>query len=153
MFITFSYIGYAVPFILCATICCCMPYIIYITGIDEDTQDINHKRGTSPEFINTLPTCKFKAKREQGSEYLCENNCGEYGILGYTTGKEQLSSAEDALCCICLSEYVDNSIIKELPCTHFFHMKCIDRWLEIESFCPLCKSDVLESTSSDIWFS
>lgn len=141
------------PFILCASICCCLPYIIYIMGINED---INHKRGTSPEIISTLPTCKFKAKREQGSECPCENrssDLGEYGILAYSIEKEQKNSAEDSLCCICLSEYVDNSIIKELPCTHFFHMKCVDKWLKMESFCPLCKSDVLESTCSDIWFS
>ena len=32
VFLTFSCIGYAMPFILCATICCCLPCIISLLG-------------------------------------------------------------------------------------------------------------------------
>ncbi len=47
------------PFILCATICCCLPCIIALLGFHEDhTQG----RGASVEVIAALPTYKFKAK-------------------------------------------------------------------------------------------
>ena len=45
VFLTFSCIGYAMPFILCATICCCLPCIISVLGIREDfSQNRNYTR-------------------------------------------------------------------------------------------------------------
>jgi len=45
-------------------------------------------------------------------------------------------------CCVCLDPYEDGVELKELPGTHHFHVKCIDRWLKINGSCPVCKSEV-----------
>ncbi|KAM0933406.1 putative transcription factor C2H2 family [Dioscorea sansibarensis] len=148
VFLAFSCIGYAMPFILCATICCCLPCIISILGFRED---MNQTRGATPESINALPSYKFKSKRGSCTGEENEGNSesiGEGGILAAGTDKERAISAEDAVCCICLAKYVDNDELRELPCTHFFHTECVDKWLKINASCPLCKFEVGESAGA-----
>ncbi|KAG2729096.1 hypothetical protein I3760_01G235000 [Carya illinoinensis] len=142
VFLTFSCIGYAMPFILCATICCCLPCIISVLGIRED---LSQNRGATSESINALPTYKFKLKKKGNVEDQ-EINTGanEGGVLAVGTDKERDISGEDAVCCICLAKYVDDDELRELPCVHVFHVECIDKWLKINALCPLCKSEVGE---------
>ncbi|URE14877.1 zinc finger family protein [Musa troglodytarum] len=106
-------------------------------------EDINHGRGASQESINALPTYKFKTKRRKnrGDKEINLDNQGNGGILAAGTDKERIVSAEDAVCCICLAKYVDNEELRELPCTHFFHKECVDKWLKINALCPLCKTE------------
>jgi hypothetical protein len=89
-FLTFSCIGYAMPFILCALICCCLPCIISILGFRED---LNQNRGASAETINALGTCKFKSKKTRDGD---GNEVG-VGVVAAGTNKERVISAEDAV--------------------------------------------------------
>ncbi|KAJ6811279.1 E3 ubiquitin-protein ligase-like [Iris pallida] len=140
VFLTFSCIGYAMPFVLCAMICCCLPCIISIMGFREDT---GQNRGATSESINALPTYKFKSKSLNGEKSEANfDGPGEGGILAAGTDKERTLSAEDAVCCICLAKYANDDDLHELPCTHCFHMECVDKWLKINALCPLCKSEV-----------
>uniref|UniRef100_A0A5B6ZMS8 RING-type domain-containing protein n=1 Tax=Davidia involucrata TaxID=16924 RepID=A0A5B6ZMS8_DAVIN len=141
VFLTFSCIGYAMPFILCATICCCLPCIVSILGFRED---LSHTRGATPESINALPTYKFMLKKIGGDQEI-NSGGGEGGVLAAGTENERAISGEDAVCCICLAKYADNDELRELPCSHFFHVECVDKWLKINASCPLCKSEVGES--------
>lgn len=139
VFLTFSCVGYAMPFILCGMICCCLPCIISIMGFREDS---GQNRGAATELINALPTYKFKLKRNRNREESGSESQGDGGILGVGTDKERTISAEDAACCICLANYGDGEELRELPCTHFFHMECVDKWLKINALCPLCKAEL-----------
>ncbi|KAJ6844157.1 E3 ubiquitin-protein ligase-like [Iris pallida] len=144
--LTFSCIGYAMPFILCGMICCCLPCIISIMGYRED---MGPNRGATSESINALPMYKFKSKGSvNGDDGENSDNPGEGGILAAGTDKERTISAEDAVCCICLAVYANNDDLRELPCAHFFHMECVDKWLKINALCPLCKSEVGNAANS-----
>ena len=49
-------------------------------------------------------------------------------------------------CVLCLEGYVNNQVLRQLPCGHFYHKTCIDRWLivsmaHMKRHCPLCKAD------------
>uniref|UniRef100_A0A0A9DGL0 RING-type domain-containing protein n=1 Tax=Arundo donax TaxID=35708 RepID=A0A0A9DGL0_ARUDO len=135
-FLTFSCIGYAMPFILCALICCCLPCIISVMGFRED---LNQNRGATSEAINALGTYKFKLKKPRNGE---GNEGGGGGVLVAGTDKERIVSAEDAVCCVCLARYMDNDDLRMLPCAHFFHKECVDKWLKINALCPLCKAEI-----------
>lgn len=50
-------------------------------------------------------------------------------------------------CSICLQKITLNQIIRETKCNHNYHVKCLDRWLEERTFCPLCKKELLVSSS------
>ncbi|KHM98780.1 E3 ubiquitin-protein ligase [Glycine soja] len=140
VFLTFSCIGYAMPFILCATICCCLPCIISVLGIRED---FSQNRGATVESINALPIFKFKLKNnENGDDQDVNAAIDEGGISAAGTEKERMISGEDAVCCICLAKYADDDELRELPCSHFFHVMCVDKWLKINATCPLCKNEV-----------
>lgn len=144
VFLTFSCIGYAMPFILCAAICCCLPCIISILGVRED---LSQTRGATSESINALPTYKFKLKKNGDDDDDQDVSSGG-GVLAAGTENERAISAEDAVCCICLAKYAEEDELRELPCSHFFHVECVDKWLNINALCPLCKSEVGESGGS-----
>ncbi|KAG8381880.1 hypothetical protein BUALT_Bualt05G0018800 [Buddleja alternifolia] len=148
VFLAFSCIGYAMPFILCTTICCCLPCIISVLGFRED---FPQNRGATQESINSMPTYKFKMKKHKnGNDKANSSDAGEGGIVAAGTEKERAISGEDAVCCICLTPYVNNDELRELPCSHFFHKECVDKWLKINATCPLCKAEVGETILSSL---
>ncbi|XP_071704960.1 E3 ubiquitin-protein ligase At1g63170-like [Rutidosis leptorrhynchoides] len=146
VFLTFSCIGYAMPFILCTTICCCLPCIISVLGFRED---LAQNRGATTESINLLPTYKFKKNKHIDDKETNSAAC-EGGIVAAETEKERVISGEDAVCCICLAKYANDDELRELPCAHFFHTECVDKWLKINASCPLCKIEVGETILSSL---
>ncbi|XP_054446656.1 E3 ubiquitin-protein ligase RLIM-like [Pteronotus mesoamericanus] len=48
-------------------------------------------------------------------------------------------------CSICITEYKEGSHLRTLPCSHEFHVCCIDRWLSDNSTCPICRRNVADS--------
>lgn len=51
----------------------------------------------------------------------------------------------DDECVICLDDFEEGMLIRQLPCGHIFHSPCIARWLvERSATCPLCKADFFE---------
>lgn len=147
VFLTFSCIGYAMPFILCATICCCLPCIISILGFRED---LTQTRGATQESINALPVYKFKLKKNRDNNGEINSGVSEGGVIAAGTEKERAISGEDAVCCICLAKYSNNDELRELPCSHFFHKECVDKWLKINALCPLCKCEVGENNPGSV---
>lgn len=51
----------------------------------------------------------------------------------------------DALktCSVCITEYTQGNKLRKLPCSHEYHVHCIDRWLSENSTCPICRRAVL----------
>ena len=128
---------------------CFLPWIISLLGFLEDQAET---KGASSEVINSLPTYKFKRKvehertdlkddNESDSDSLCEG-----GFVAAGTENERSVSAEDAICCICLGKYKDDVQLRELPCSHHFHVECVDKWLKINASCPLCKHEIGDSS-------
>ena len=50
----------------------------------------------------------------------------------------------DESCRICLEEYEETEMVSILPCKHYFHPKCIEKWVtEIWGTCPICNQAVI----------
>ncbi|KAJ0961001.1 hypothetical protein J5N97_001036 [Dioscorea zingiberensis] len=59
---------------------------------------------------------------------------------------EALHSIEDIQCSICLGEYQQNEVLRTMPiCGHYFHLVCIDSWLQKQSTCPICRLSLSDS--------
>ncbi|XP_019171280.1 PREDICTED: E3 ubiquitin-protein ligase At1g63170-like [Ipomoea nil] len=109
---------YSLPFIFFVLlyICCCVPlFSSIILGYMGPITDPG--RGASDERLSTLPTWKY--------------NQVESTISGLENEHQE--------CSICLASYREKEEIRQLPCSHIFHLKCVDQWLRITSSCPLCK--------------
>ncbi|KAG6534247.1 hypothetical protein ZIOFF_008133 [Zingiber officinale] len=123
-------------------VCCCLPCIIAILYAVADQE------GASEEDICQLP--KYKFRMIEDSEKFDEISGPFSGIMtecGSDPPVEHALSAEDAECCICLSPYEDGAELRELPCNHHFHCGCIDKWLQINATCPLCKFNIIKSNN------
>ncbi|CAL0330938.1 unnamed protein product [Lupinus luteus] len=124
-------------------ICCCLPCIIALMYAVSD-QD-----GATKRDLEHLS--KFKFRRVENDEKLARNTEGPAGgiMTECVAGSpiEHFLSEEDAECCICLSAYDDGDELRQLPCGHHFHCTCVDKWLYINATCPLCKYNILKSTS------
>lgn len=46
---------------------------------------------------------------------------------------------EEQECVICSREYTHDDELRSLSCKHAFHRECIDKWLELNIHCPICR--------------
>lgn len=45
-------------------------------------------------------------------------------------------------CSVCLMDFEQGEALRQLECTHRFHMCCVDQWLFQSGQCPVCKHRV-----------
>jgi hypothetical protein len=50
--------------------------------------------------------------------------------------------AEACRCVVCMDDFADGEEVMTLPCFHFFHTPCAERWLKESGICPICKHEV-----------
>ena len=48
----------------------------------------------------------------------------------------------DTECAICLSNIGENEDYYSTPCHHYFHKECLARWLEENTICPICRTQL-----------
>lgn len=50
-------------------------------------------------------------------------------------------------CSVCLADFEEGEQLRRLPCTHHFHIDCVDQWLVINKTCPICRKPITEPES------
>ncbi|KAK1430813.1 hypothetical protein QVD17_13848 [Tagetes erecta] len=64
-----------------------------------------------------------------------------YDYLQLEDGKMRSGScADDNKCSICQEEFVKGDQIGRLGCGHGYHTPCINEWLGLKNWCPICKA-------------
>ncbi|CAO3633904.1 unnamed protein product [Mucor hiemalis] len=162
--LTFILIGYfmlIVPLVLCTSVILCLPCVLVIMRELNMTELNEVGQGERAEEISKIPVYRFKLSQagEQPQGITTKSSAANSkGFLSKLLHKYQngnvhddiengsyedmyISPAEDALCCICLSDYENNDFLCRLWCGHHFHRSCLKEWLTLNRKCPLCKQD------------
>ncbi|NWH90539.1 RNF6 ligase, partial [Aegithalos caudatus] len=90
--------------------------------LNEDDDDDDRLRGLTKEQIDNLSTRNY--------------------------GDVHTENERSKTCSVCINEYATGNKLRQLPCTHEFHIHCIDRWLSENSTCPICRQSVLGSNAT-----
>ena len=57
---------------------------------------------------------------------------------GFMVGIISKLHDEETSCCICFNEFIDEKICK-LSCGHYYHIECINTWINHQNICPQCR--------------
>ncbi|KAI5081734.1 hypothetical protein GOP47_0001477 [Adiantum capillus-veneris] len=133
--------------IIGVAVCCCLPCIIALMHA------VAEQEGASEEDLNLLPKYKFRrlGGHPKAGPDMASPSGGTMSIIGTMppgATAERVLPTEDSECCICLSTYEDGIELRELPCGHHFHCACVDRWLRMNSTCPLCKYNICKNSNN-----
>ncbi|CAD8210009.1 unnamed protein product [Paramecium pentaurelia] len=116
-------------------------YNIISRSINNQNNDRQDQIESLHRLLNT-----FIQLNENGT---IEGNlgCEEHEIQQLPVRKinlEQIKQLDEdhMKCLICLCEYEEEDQVKTIPCLHYFHDDCIDRWLKKSRHCPICKNEL-----------
>lgn len=56
--------------------------------------------------------------------------------------KYKKTTVEVEECNICMTDYEEGDSQKILPCFHSYHSRCIDKWIQKNATCPICRVEV-----------
>jgi len=101
--------------------------------------DINIPSIFSSFFIVENPRIPEDVKNVVSSKILEENT----KVLKFNELSDELQTKYKT-CSICIEDFDTTSDVRQLNCSHVFHINCIDPWLLKESYkCPMCRDDTL----------
>nr|XP_023696804.1 RING finger protein 24-like isoform X2 [Paramormyrops kingsleyae] len=80
--------------------------------------------------------CLFRLRRYKTREHYEYNE-----VILKRVGKKTFQSLL-GMCAVCLEEFRMRDQLALCPCSHTFHTKCLLKWLEIRSLCPMCNKPV-----------
>jgi len=49
------------------------------------------------------------------------------------------NSFHQTTCSVCLEEFAQDTICRQIYCSHIFHDKCVQIWLSNQNSCPSCR--------------
>lgn len=55
--------------------------------------------------------------------------------------KVRFEAEEQQHCAICLEAYQEGELLTALRCNHFFHVECLNVWMQRATQCPLCRHE------------
>ena len=102
------------------------------------------------DALQALPIRRWTSshRREEGGDEEAAGSSA--GGAPAAVDESPLSGDDDAECCLCMENFMADDTCRVLPCEHYFHAACIDKWFAARAYqqrsCPLCKMDPLAGT-------
>jgi hypothetical protein len=101
--------------------------------IQYDFDDIDNENTNNSDYNNYELNGYFK-------------DCNEINTI---LSKSEKIKKNDVIlseqCFICMEDYKESQLKRILPnCKHYYHKKCIDKWLKKKASCPICRDDCLQ---------
>ena len=119
---------------------------IYFDEMNDNQYDENNNHDEQNEQIehNQHPIHFHLHQIEYENNYF--KSCHE--INEKLKKSEKIKKCDSILtenCFICMDNYKESQLKRELPsCKHYFHKKCIDKWLKKKASCPICRDELLK---------
>lgn len=112
------------------------------------TFDFKSKTGNGFTLIEIIDNiCKTYEKIYKEEEETCSENC-YYFKTECTNCKNYIINNSDLIefdkndgsqCSICIEKFENQTEVLQLPCKHYYHKECIEKWLDKNTSCPLCR--------------
>ncbi|PSR96458.1 E3 ubiquitin-protein like [Actinidia chinensis var. chinensis] len=95
--------------------------------------------------IRTAPWEEYSVENSPDSHECCgsppETYMEEFRSHTPAVRFESLCQRPEQECLVCLAEFQPDAEINHLPCGHFFHKMCLEKWLRYWNVtCPLCRT-------------
>lgn len=117
--------------------------------IEIDRPGLFESREDYTNFVNNIfdiPDSRLSTNLSQRDvEPSTIQNSGPRGLTSeqIKTLRRHDRSGIAGQCAICVEDYVVAYRVRTLPCKHYFHVKCIDPWLERNASCPTCRAVII----------
>jgi hypothetical protein len=95
------------------------------------------------QMIMNYMTFPFNCTSDDQIENNIINNDKINDLSQYVVNIEEIDVTEQ--CSICLESYIITEKVSKLNCGHMFHGSCINKWINDNTTCPLCRDDVRDS--------
>ncbi|GFS62531.1 e3 ubiquitin-protein ligase TTC3 [Nephila pilipes] len=107
----------------------------------NQVQELSARTKMMPNVVLVNKKLMFDEKMK--APPLAENTTKKsaWGITEVDSSKQWLGSVVDE-CAICCEEMTSRTAYK-VDCNHYFHLRCIRKWLEKKSDCPICRVHLL----------
>ena len=108
--------------------------------------DTHRRNGTIPPRINVInyftrfDTIYYNPMFNQELEY--EDVKIDTTLKRLNSSTSLKINKKDDFCSICQDNIDKNVIVRKMICGHKFHQACVDKWLENNANCPICRQNL-----------
>ncbi|KAI8619116.1 hypothetical protein BC830DRAFT_1105716 [Chytriomyces sp. MP71] len=158
--------GIVIAFVLLASCAFCLQIILSLRAesrlVGATTLDAEqptpftffHPHSLSPAQLNRLPIKVYFSPNKTSLPSSSSSSSTE-GIQIIDAPPQNLVDGEESIrpqeappsCPVCLEDFKELEVLRELPCQHLFHRRCIDAWLTRSNLCPTCRNNSLRNVT------
>lgn len=105
--------------------------VIYILRTRHLNECRNQSQKMTQSLLKTLPIVQYN----NGNGHCPSMRASSIG--SDDSMDEKIEKQRNTACPICTDDFIENQMLRILPCEHQYHMKCIQDWLSRGSNCPV----------------
>ncbi|XP_041369031.1 RING-H2 finger protein ATL3-like [Gigantopelta aegis] len=127
-----------------------IPIPTFSLGDLESSDDSNDENVLETIDDDILEALELTLEQREQLLALMRNDSVNYSVPGLKVSQIRrlqrpcvvVADCDDN-CGICITEFAAGDRKRVLKCKHFFHVDCIDQWLQKTALCPLCRNQVI----------